>query len=183
MEATVCCRFYYWSEIKSFEQRSSCKAPTLMWLLLKWNGHDCDGSMHYAIWVLLLSCDYVLKFELYCQLSGSGSNSLNLRKLPGRYFYGLGTRLDKLRWTLVTEDCNLPLFLWRGCSSSSELCPNTMPNTGEYHSLWVAMVMAADVLYMWCVCVCSVCAMRVWVCYTCGVCMHMCVRGEEEIAG
>jgi len=42
---------------------------------------------------LLLSCDYVLKFDWYCQLSGSGSNSLNSRKLPGRFSYGLGTRL------------------------------------------------------------------------------------------
>jgi len=30
---------------------------------------------------------------LYCQLSGRGSNSLNSRKLPGRFSYGLGTRL------------------------------------------------------------------------------------------
>jgi len=44
-------------------------------------------------WVLLLLCDYVLKFDWYCQLSGSGSNSLNSRKLPGRFSYGLGTRL------------------------------------------------------------------------------------------
>lgn len=61
-----------------------------------------------------------------------------------------------------------------------------MPNTGEYHSLWVAMVMAADVLYMWCVCVQCVfseCAMRVWVCvYMWCVCVHMWVRGEE-VAG
>jgi len=42
---------------------------------------------------LLLSCDYVLKFDWYCQLSGSGSNSLNSRKLPGHFSYSLGTRL------------------------------------------------------------------------------------------
>ena len=55
---------------------------------------------------LLLSCD-ILKFDWYCQLSGSGNNSLNSpdpfsyglgmslnsRKLPGRFSYGLGTRL------------------------------------------------------------------------------------------
>ena len=45
-------------------------------------------------WVLLLSCDYVLKFDWYCQLSGSGSNSLNSQKLPGRFSYGLGMRLQ-----------------------------------------------------------------------------------------
>ena len=40
-----------------------------------------------------MSCDYVLKLDWYCQLSGSGSNSLNLRKLPGHFSYGLGMRL------------------------------------------------------------------------------------------
>ena len=95
VEATVCCRSYYWSEIESFEQRSSCKAPTLARSLS--NGRDCDGSMHYITQLgLLLSCDYVLKFDWYCQLSGSGSNSLNSRKLPGRFSYGLGTRLTRM---------------------------------------------------------------------------------------
>ena len=44
-------------------------------------------------WVLLLPCDYILKFDWYCQLSGSKSNSLNSRKLQGCFSYGLGTRL------------------------------------------------------------------------------------------
>jgi len=29
---------------------------------------------------------------------GSGSNSLNSRKLPGRFSYGLGTRLATVAW-------------------------------------------------------------------------------------
>jgi len=37
----------------------------------------------------LLSCDNILKFDWYCQLSGSGSNSLNSQKLPGHCSYGL----------------------------------------------------------------------------------------------
>ena len=41
----------------------------------------------------MVQCDYILKFDWYCQLSGSGSNHLNLWKLPGRFSYGLGTRL------------------------------------------------------------------------------------------
>ena len=41
----------------------------------------------------LLSCDNVMKSEWYCQLSGSGSNTLNLCKLPGRFSYDLETRL------------------------------------------------------------------------------------------
>ena len=43
---------------------------------------------------LLWSHDNVIKFDLYCQLSGSKSNSLNLWKLPGHFSYGLGTRLS-----------------------------------------------------------------------------------------
>ena len=65
--------------------------------LLKWNGRDCDGSMHYAIEFLLLSCDYVLKFDWYCQLSGSGSNSLNSRKLSCQAVSPTATRLPFAR--------------------------------------------------------------------------------------
>ena len=46
----------------------SAYTSAIKWLLLKWNGCDCDVSMHD--WVLLLSCDS-LKFDQYCQLSGS----------------------------------------------------------------------------------------------------------------
>ena len=45
--------------------------------------------------ILVLSCDNVLKFDWYCQFSGSGSNSLNSRKLPGGFCHGLGTRLAR----------------------------------------------------------------------------------------
>jgi len=45
---------------------------------------------------LLLSCDYVLKFDWYCQL-GNRSNSLNSWKLPGHFSYSLGTRLAATR--------------------------------------------------------------------------------------
>jgi len=38
-------------------------------------------------------CDNSLKFDCYCQISGSGSSSLNSCKLPGCFSYGLGTRL------------------------------------------------------------------------------------------
>jgi len=45
--------------------------------------------------ISLLSCDNVLKFDwyMYCQLSGSGNNSLNLQKLQRGFSYGLGMRL------------------------------------------------------------------------------------------
>ena len=47
---------------------------------------------------LLLSCDSDLKSDWDFQLSGSGSNSLNWRKLPGRFSLpkGLGTRLMQI---------------------------------------------------------------------------------------
>jgi len=57
-------------EFKSFEKQSSCRAARNERSLFKWNGHDCDVSMHDTIWDLLLSCDNVLKFDWYCKLSG-----------------------------------------------------------------------------------------------------------------
>ena len=88
MEATVCCRFYYWSEIEVIQTNQSTYTSGIARLLLKWNGCDWRfNALHNC--VLLLSCDYVLKFDWYCQLSGSRSNSLNSRKLPGRFSYGL----------------------------------------------------------------------------------------------
>jgi len=77
VEATVCCWFYHWSEISHSNKivAHSDYTSTIEQSLLKWNGHDCDGLMHVHNWVLLLSCDYVLKFDWYCQLSGRGSTA------------------------------------------------------------------------------------------------------------
>ena len=56
-------------------------------------------------WVLLLSCDNVLKFDWYCQISGSGSNSLNSWNLSGRFSYNLGMRLvGEVILTVVLPD-------------------------------------------------------------------------------
>jgi len=84
---------------KSFEQRSSCKAPTLVRSSDRyWTGMDVTATVQCITQLsLLLSCDYILKFDWYCQLSGSKSNSLNSRKSPGRFSYGLGTRLGRPR--------------------------------------------------------------------------------------
>ena len=99
-------------------------------LLLKWNRKivaQSDRAIAIEVewawlrrfnalrnWVLLLSCDYVLKFDWCCQLSGSGSNSLNSRKLPGRFSYGLGTRLcvnrlSRRTWMLTRQ---FELLVW-----------------------------------------------------------------------
>ena len=52
IEATVCCPFYYWSEIEVVRVKivmQSAYTSGIERSLLKWNGRDCDGSMHYAI--------------------------------------------------------------------------------------------------------------------------------------
>ena len=52
-------------------------------LTIVMNGRDCL-MMQFG---LLFSCDSVLKFDWFCQLSDSGSNSLNSHKLPGPFSY------------------------------------------------------------------------------------------------
>ena len=51
VETTVCCRFYYWSEIEVIRTKivvQSAYTSAIAQSLLKWNGYECDGSMHYA---------------------------------------------------------------------------------------------------------------------------------------
>jgi len=93
MKATVYCRFYYWSKVEIVQTK------IIMQSILHWRDQAIAIEMEWAwlrkfnawiSWVLLWSCDNVLKFDWYCQLSGSGSNSLNSQKLPGRFSYGLG---------------------------------------------------------------------------------------------
>jgi len=80
---------------KSFEKQSSCRAPTVAQLSDRyWNGWVwLQQFSAWRNWVLLLSRDNVKKYDWYCQLSGSRSNSMNSWKLPGHFSYGLGTRL------------------------------------------------------------------------------------------
>ena len=52
VEATVCCRFYYWSEMEVIRTKiviQRAYTSAIERSLLNWNGCDCDGSMHYAI--------------------------------------------------------------------------------------------------------------------------------------
>jgi len=52
MEATACCPFYYWSEIEVVLTKiivQSAYTSVIERSLLKWNGRDCNGWMHYAI--------------------------------------------------------------------------------------------------------------------------------------
>ena len=80
---------------KSFDKQSSCRVPILARLSDHyWNGMGMTATVQcMSNWVLLLSCDNILKLDWCCQLSGSRSNSLNSWKLPGHFSYGLGTRL------------------------------------------------------------------------------------------
>jgi len=52
MEATVCCRFYYWSEAEVDQTRiiePSAYTSMIKRLLLKSNGRDLHVSMHHTI--------------------------------------------------------------------------------------------------------------------------------------
>jgi len=50
--------------------------------------------------VLLLTCNNALKFDWYCKLSGSESNSLNLWEIPDRFSYSLETKAN------IKHTCN-----------------------------------------------------------------------------
>ena len=70
MEATVCCRFYYWSRsTKIIVQNAYTSA--IEQLLLKWNGHD------YDVWhdTVGLYCCHVTIF-LVCSASGYPTPSI-----------------------------------------------------------------------------------------------------------
>jgi len=52
VEATLCCPFYYWSEIEVVRTKivmQSAYTSAIERSLLKRNGCDCDGSIHYVI--------------------------------------------------------------------------------------------------------------------------------------
>ena len=87
VEATVCAGSATEGKQKTNEQKSACRAPTLARSsdqLLWWMGVTVTFQ-RMTQFGLLLSCDSDLKSDWVFQLSGSGSNSLNSRKLPGRF--------------------------------------------------------------------------------------------------
>ena len=66
--ATVCCPFYYWSEIEVVRVKivmQSAYTSAIERVLLKWNGRDCDSSMHYAI---EFYCCHVIRSEIWLVL-------------------------------------------------------------------------------------------------------------------
>ena len=104
MEATVCCQFYYWSEVQVvwktiIMQRAYTSAIERS--LLKWMG--LTATVQWRNWVLLLSCDNTLKFDWYCQFSATEVT----QKFPGHFSYSLGTRLDQ--YMTGTPLIHLPL--------------------------------------------------------------------------
>ena len=96
-----------WS--KSFKQ-NSYRAPTLAWLSDHcWSGMGVTATVPCIMqWVLLLSCDNLLKFDWYCQISGSRSNSLNSWNMSGHFSYSLGMRLvGEVILTVVLPDVKM----------------------------------------------------------------------------
>ena len=92
---------------------------------------------------LLLSCDSNLKSDWDFQLSGSGSNSLNWRKLPGRFpsQNGLGTRLACNRCCLYSVLTNLNQRVSYsvrrvppGNHSTGFYCPRAHNSVNRYHN-------------------------------------------------
>jgi len=77
-----------------------------------------------------LSCDYVLKFDWYCQLSGSRSNSLNSRKLPGHFSYGLGTMLGLFNYSVLSQYRLTGAIYRRSSATTIVLCQTHMIPTG-----------------------------------------------------
>jgi len=62
---------------------------------------------------LLLPHGNIPKFDWCYQLSGMGSDSLNLCKFPGRFSYGLGTRLEScMSWGVFTSSPYLIPYLY-----------------------------------------------------------------------
>ena len=96
VEATVCCQFYYWNEVEVV--RTTIMQSTYTSVIKRyhyWNGMVMTAtwlSMHGAIGFYFCH-DNALKFDWCCQLSGSGSKSLNSQKLPRHFSCGLGARL------------------------------------------------------------------------------------------
>ena len=86
VEATVCAGSATEGRQKTNEQKSSCRArsytSTIERPTIVINGRDCGISTHEQFG-LLVSCGSDLNSDWVFQLSGSGSNSLNSRKLPG----------------------------------------------------------------------------------------------------
>ena len=129
---------------KSFEKQSLCRAPILEQLSNHyWNGWAWLQQLNaWRNLVLLLSCDNVLKFDWYYQLSGSGSNSLNSQKLPGHFSYGLGTRLSShLTLTLLAHKPTLLLLLFLMKTPGSKLC-----HKGHHNVLIHSAIISAALL-------------------------------------
>ena len=104
VETTVCSRFLCRSEVTKLSEQNHYMHTQAF--------NRCHN------WVLLLPHGNILKFDWCYQLSGIGSNSLNLCKFPGRFSYGLGTRLESCMSPVVPYlipylyDCRFTQHTW-----------------------------------------------------------------------
>ena len=73
---------------------------------------------HFNAWFTVVMWWCLIR---YCQLSGGGSNSLNLWKLPGKFSYSLGTRLTiPWRSLYVFLKCTYGISLMGGKATSTQ---------------------------------------------------------------
>jgi len=112
---------------------------------------------------LLLSCDNILKFNWYCQLSGSGSTSLNSWKFPGRFSYGLGMRLQPIRNTrglTPYEQHPTPQLVLHSIYPLWSIIPQRPHKYQMYKeadNLFIAEINNSSVVYLKMTCVWGVC--------------------------
>jgi len=109
VEATVCCPFYYWSEIEVVRTKiimQSAYTSTIERSLLKWNGRDCDGSMHYAIgfycchvtmfWNLIGTAN----FQAAAVTVWTGGSCQAVSPMAWQWGYNFSGSLLALQWSL-----------------------------------------------------------------------------------
>ena len=114
---------------KSSEQRSSCKVPTLAWSRDRyWSGMGVTATVQ-CITQLGFTVVMWLRSEIWLILPTfrQRSNNLNSRKLPGRFSYGLGTRLLEMQnWGLNTRR---PAAYLNAIGSSCLIPERSMPSS------------------------------------------------------
>ena len=146
MEATVCCWFYYWSEVQVVWKTiivQSTYTRTIERSLLKWMGVTATVKcmMQFGFTVVMWQ-----RSEIWLVLptSGSGSNSLNSQKLPGHFSYGPGRRLSSLQLTLDADTVGsslaprppLPAFVACSTKSTNFFCYTVYQHMIEVKCQW-----------------------------------------------
>jgi len=131
VETTVCCWFCYWSEVQVFRKTiivQSTYTSVIEWSQLKWMGVTATVQCMTQLLGFTVVMWQHSEIWLVCQLSGSGSNSLNLRKLPGCFSHGLGTRQSNTWTDLLLLPSNMETWRYHGYWSYSSLTASDPQN-------------------------------------------------------